>query len=147
MFIFFSWLVSMYLMILQTWVPVTCHTVSGAILQCKVEEAEMRHKELQRDLEANGSKDTVSYGFLVIQMENVPNHQPKLCVIDKIWRDIGVTLFEGFRKLLLPQNLRETSQKFFVRILSGKRLLSLDERLVFFKKSLELISGSSKRPA
>ena len=35
-------------------------TVSGAILQCKVEEAEMRHKELQRNLEVI-SKDT---GFL-----------------------------------------------------------------------------------
>ena len=73
----------------------------------------MRHKELQRDLEANGSQDTVSYGFLVIQMKNVPNHQPKLWVIDKIWRDIGVTLFEGFRKLLLPLNFERNKSKVF----------------------------------
>lgn len=87
-------------------------TVSGAILQCKVEEAEMRHKELQRNLEVI-SKDTVSYGFLVIQIENLPSHQPKLLVIDKVWRDIGMTLFEGFRKLLLPRNSRVKSQKGF----------------------------------
>ena len=74
-----SWLVSMYLMILQLCQAQFC-SARWRKLRCGTRSSKETLRRYQ--------KTRISYGFLVIQIENLPNHQPKLLVIDKIWQNM-----------------------------------------------------------